>query len=368
VSRADFVGGFVLEFAVLVGFFGLLQALLTALPRCEDGQVARLLRATLVGQVIVTAPLITSQGFGIFSEGSRIDYLYAASSAKYLTYAGILIASVQVPLLAHRISSRRFGLLDLAIMLVAFGGSVLSGSKGGVVLWLVAIAALVNYRRAGISLGRGLLALAVLGSALGASSVLIARFLNLDVGEFAELAFNRFFLVNDARALAFDFRTGTTPDAGWFAESFRSISSLFGAPPRNSPLGVLLYGDLFGVETGNGANASLAALLAYYSNPGELIILGPLAAIGALAATLILATIARAVRTALSRTVVLAMGLVCLQQYSQDFLAFQIVAPLAVLAMLSIWINDQRKKKPTRARFSARGVAPAERRHSGAGA
>ena len=361
----DIAGGFCLEFTVLMALFALLVALIVALRRCRDGDVARLLTATLVAQVLLTLPLLSSEGFGIFSEGTRIDYLYAGSLAKYLTYSAMLLTGTQVPLLAHRISGRRQGLLDAAVVAATFTASVLSGSKGAVFLWIVAIVALVDYRRARLSWRAIALMASMLVAALVLSSSFIAQFLGIELGDFADLALSRFFLTNDARALAFDFRNSVTPDAGLLAESFRSISTLFGTPPQNSPLGVLLYGQLFGFESSSGANASLAALLVYYSQPGSAGILALFAAVGAAGLALLFAGAARRMRRATSRTVILALGLFSLQQYSQDFLAFQVVVPLAILGILIVWLYDRSFARPSRGASVFVGrVAAAERRHS----
>jgi hypothetical protein len=362
----DVLGGFCLEFSVLVASYILLGALLAQLRRCRDEEVAELLVATLILQLGLALPLATSEGFGIFSEGSRIDYLYGGALAKYFTYAAMLLAAAQAPMLAHRISRRRAGVLDIGVVLAAFGASVLAGSKGAVFLWISAVLALVDYRRAAASWRGAFLGVAAFAGLLLLSSVLISDSLGIDLGEFANLALDRFFLSNDARALAFDFRGSTASDAGLLSESFRSISALFGNGPRNPPLGVLLYSDLLGIESGNGANASLAALLTFYSQPGLVVFPSLVAAVGAAALATVFLTARRLMRSATSRIIVIAVGLFSLQQYSQDFLAFQVVAPLSLLAILIVWLNDTRYARSSRRRSAGlRGFAVAERHHPG---
>lgn len=353
IAMADILGGLLLEFTVLCLFFVFFKQLRTSIQRMSDFDTLWLLRASILIQLLLAWPLVGSAGFGIFSEGSRIDYLYAGSLGKYLTYGGFLLTSIQAALVAQRISQTgNPGLLGSAAIVTAFVMSVLAGSKGGVFLWLLAIAALVDYRRARISVLAKILALGLGAIALIGSSLFVSDFLGITPSEFIDIALSRFFLNNDARALAFDFRSSTSGEASLLAESFRSLWSLFGVPPQYPPLGIQLYGQLFGVDTGNGANASLAALLVYYTPAGYVMLTAVIATAGALALALIFEGARRAMRRASSRVLVLVFALFAVQQYSQDFLAFQVVMPLAVIAILIIWLYDhtyvhQNRKRST---------------------
>lgn len=304
-------------------------------------EVRRLLLATLGLQLALAAPLVLSEGFGIFSDGSRIDYLYAGSLSKYLVYAGIICMGIQAPLLARQISCKgNIGWLGGMVVLFNFAMSILAGSKGGAFLWIFSVLALVNYRQARLSLMAMVLLPLLLVGGIYVSSLQISEFLGITLEDFADLALNRFFLNNDARALAFDFRTSLTSDAGLLSEAFRSLASLFGSAPKNSPLGVHLYAELFGFESGNGANASLIALIVYYSSAGYALLPALLFTAGAGALVLFFGVVRRQMQSAVCRAIVLAFGLLALQQYSQDFLAFQVVLPLVIVFLFLVWIYD----------------------------
>lgn len=133
---------------------------------------------------------------------------------------------------------------------------------------MFSVAALVDYRRARIPKTLQLLVAVGGAGALVVSSIIIADFIGITTEQFTDLALSRFFLNNDARSLAFDLRSQVTAETGLLSESFRSLGNLFGSPPRNDPLGVLLYAQRLGVTNGSGANASLMALVTFYSTPG----------------------------------------------------------------------------------------------------
>jgi hypothetical protein len=243
------------------------------------------LRSSLALQLLVSLPLVMSEGFGIFSEGSRIAYLESSGAAKYLTYAGVLLAPVQAGLLAQRLSGGHSpGATGYAVIASTFALSTLSGSKGGIFLWLASTLALTDYRRLRIRwmpILAGLIAVAV---ALVVTANIISETLGISEIEFAELAISRFFLNNDARALAFDFGGASRQPSELVSASFRSLSTLFGHGSIDPPLGLLLYERYFGVSTGNGPNASLIALIAYYSMRGYAMFPALIACLGLAAA------------------------------------------------------------------------------------
>lgn len=201
-------------------------------------------------------------------------------------------------------------------------------------LWLASIASLINYRRARIPVYRLLGALVFGIGALLVSSLAVAQFFDLDLDVFLDLAFNRFFLNNDARALAFDLRNWHSASYSMFSESFRSLGNLFGMPPRNDPLGVQLYGDAFAIDNGNGANASFMALGTYYFPAGYAFIPAVLGIIGVLGVAQLAAMTSNFLRRPVQRVIVRSIWLVCLALYTQDFLAFQVLLPLAILTIL----------------------------------
>jgi hypothetical protein len=207
---------------------------------------------------------------------------------------------------------------------------------------------MVDYRRARIPKKVLLLASAAIFGALVVSSVIIADFFGISTGEFADLALARFFLNNDARAMAFDLRTQASGEAGLLAESFRSLANLFGAPPRNEPLGLLLYAQHLGVTNGSGANASLMALITYYSVPGYTAVPAMLASLAIAAVVHMFVRVTRAMRHRGCRVAVLTLALLSVTTFSQDFLAFQVVMPIAIVTIAMMTVLDQRYDRPSR--------------------
>jgi len=342
-SLMDMVAGFTFEFfvlALLCRTFISLRRQVTALPAVATNQV---MGVVLLMQLASFLHLLSSEGFGLLSEGSRIDFLFAGAAAKYLIYTGVMLAALQAALLASRITNGN-GLrsLDYASILLTAASSILSGSKGGFFLWALSALSLVDYRKArlgkGLIIGGPLLLLA----ALWLTTRFVAEFLGLDTQEFAALAMSRFFLSNDARALAFDLQGQASASATLLSESFRSLANAIGSPPLNIPLGQLLYELHFGLESNTGANTSTMALIVFYSKRGES--LGP--TIVASAAGLLLyagyATVRRLERRPVVRLAATSWAAVALLLFTQDFLAFQLVLPLCILGVILLRVIYRR--------------------------
>lgn len=345
----DVLSGVLFESVTLVLYFLLFKRLVGCVQVTPVKEANRGLAISLVLQIAFALPIVASGGFGIFSEGSRIEYLYAGSLPKYFTYAGFMVTSIQAALLATRISGTgSLGWAGAGAVLLNLGLSVASGSKGGVFLWMIATAAMVDYRRARISKKLLVLTSAAVIGALVVSSIIIADFFGISIGEFADLALTRFFLNNDARAMAFDLRTQASAETGLLAESFRSLANLFGAPPRNEPLGVLLYTQLLGVTNGSGANTILMALITFYSVPGYATVPAMLASLAIAAVVLVFVRVARTMRHRGCRGAVLTLALLSVMNFSQDFLAFQVVMPLTIVTIAVMAVLDQRYDRPSR--------------------
>ncbi len=341
VSLFDVGGGLLFELLVLFLFCRLLIELFTVVHTMREADARRMLILCLVLHIGLSAPLVGSEGFGLFSDGSRIDYLDGAAANKYVTYAALGLAGIEAGLIASQVSrTGSLGWLGLAAVLCNLALSVVAGSKGFVFLWLASVVALIDFRRAKIS------ALTVAGAltgvvfALALSAYQVAEFLGVGVEEFADLALSRFFLNNDARALAFDLRPSVTAGSGLLHESFRSLASLFGHAPKNPPLGVSLYEQYFGSALG-GANTSLSGLVIYYTSPGYALIPFIGAAAGALIVFFLVRGLALAVRSNSARYVVLSTGILVMQLISQDFLAFQVVMPMFLCVVALVWITSQ---------------------------
>ncbi len=209
--------------------------------------------------------------------------------------------------------------------------SVLSASKGGIILTLLAIASLLKFERAR-DLFRVLL-VPICGAAVAFSMTVyfVGRFLSLGPFEMISLMFSRLFLTNDCRALAIDW-SRYLGDSGTsvFRESFRLYATLMGNLPKLPPLGQLLYVLQFGTVGMVGANTSSTALLiAYGSDIGKIFFALLLA--GTAVGLALIADIPG--RWHLPR---LAIGVGLLSLLSQDFLAFQIWVNILVILFVAV--------------------------------
>lgn len=368
ISGLDLAAGLLFEFAVLFAFTKLLShALMCAAWIDDHHSVERWLRWSLATQLLLAWPLLVSEGFGIFSDGSRIAYLDGSGAAKYLTYAGVLIAPVQAGLIAKRLSANHSpGPTSYAIFVATFVLSTLSGSKGGFFLWIVSVMALIDYRRLRIHWAKIFLGATVILIALVITANVVSETLGISTGDFAELAAARFLLSNDARALALDYGSAHGGLSELLASSFRSLSTLLGRASSDLPLGLVLYEQQFGFSTGNGANTSLLALISYYSMRGYTLLPVLVACIGLGVVYGIVVSFRRAVRGRMRKMAVSLIGLTLVQQMSQDFLAFQLLVPLACIAGLIFLLTDRKYAgaRPQRPRPSPR-IATHQHRHSG---
>lgn len=351
VPALDLLGGFLFEFTILLLYCLFLKQLLVAVHKMEVGETGRLLLLSLGLQIAFAAPISTFEGFGIFSEGSRIEYLYDNPAAKYLTYAVLLIANLQAGLLASRISRKRApGTLGYIVLATNFTLSLVSGSKGGFFLWLLAILALVDYRAVRFKVHLVVAALTVVGTAFVITVNVVSDFFGIPPLDLVNVAFNRFFLTNDARALAFDLRSSPAADASFLSESFRSLSTLLGAAPVNPPLGIYLFEESSGVSTGSGANASLLALIVFYTLTGYVMLPAIIAILSTVLLYLLFSRVRKLMNQASSALCITVCGLSLLLLVSQDFLAFQVMAFLVCAAVPLIFLRDFLNATNSRAR------------------
>lgn len=340
-SISDVLAALMFEFIILCAFCRTTYLAYHAAHQLDLAAATRAVRLSLPLYIVTLVPALLGGGFGIFSSGTRIDYLYESSSAKYLTYLGLMMVILLGGLLARRITiNGKPQLLDYAVVLIVSAASIVAGSKGGFVLWIGAVMAFIDYHQARIRPLTIILAGGVVAVLVAGLAVIVSDFLRISIPEFFDLAFNRFYISNDARALAFDLRTlEVHPGVSIWGESFRSLSSLFGNPPRNTSIGVELYDSYFGPSGGAGANGSFVALAILYTAPGDAAL--PLL-IASLAVGLLLFLIRLGVRhmpTALSRFTVQMIATLNVVLLSQDFLAFQVVLPMSVVLALLLYLS-----------------------------
>lgn len=338
-NSLDLASALLFEFTFLIIFYKAIAALFSEISSVDERDAVKVLKWTVLIHVITFLPNVGAVGFGIFSEGSRIDYLYSNRFAVYLTYAGVICSLIEAAFLARLLTIRgRIGIISIGVFLLNFSLSVLAGSKGGVFLWLITVISMIDYRFFRINfIGILFLSIIVLLS-LYISALVVSVFLNQDLMEFFEIVISRFFLFNDARALALDLRPISYVDSTLFSESFRSLTRLFGSEPQNEPLGILLYKEAFFIDNGSGANTSLMALVIYYTAPGYSI-LPVFIATGGLFFVFYVSKLSLGFfQDSRSRLIVTVVWTVAILSYSQDFLAFQALFIMTVPLMLFLFI------------------------------
>lgn len=348
----DLFAGLLFELTVFAVFYRYLKKVIKNATLIPQQDILLVLRFTMLGLVFIFLLNFSSSGFGIFSDGSRIDYLYSSPLQKYYTYMGVLLLAVQASFLAALISVRgRVGGFGWMVVAVNFTYSVVSGSKGAVILWIISVLSLVDYKKANINIGRAIMSLIVLAIASLISLSIIIEYMQLESDEFIDLATSRFFLVNDARALALDLRSTYTSGVSFFSEAFRSLSNILGEPPVNDPLGVALYQLQLSSSDGSGANASFMALVTYYFPIGYSLVPAVCGALGALALMYIGEFFADSAPSMTWKIIITSMWIPCILIYSQDFLAFQTIFPLAMLIALGMKGYQLSIMKQPRPRF-----------------
>lgn len=277
--------------------------------------------------LVINSPLVLASSFGLFSSGSRLSYLGENPLFKYLTFATILLIGFMSVLVSRQLQSS--GKVNTRIFIAfatIFIMSVISASKGMFFVFILQVIALIDYKRMNVSLSRVLVYLLIILILFIGSMILISEFLMLSYEQFINLVFSRFFLTNDARALAFDFRSSIHDRSldVFIAESFRSFSSLLGWKLSYPPIGNYLFSLQKGSLTDDGANASLVALATLYSKDGEAILCYLLVIALPLLITAFSCVALYFDRHVPRQLFIISGSIVCLSQFSQDFLSFQL--------------------------------------------
>lgn len=343
VNTLDLASGFIFEFLILLVFTKLFYDLAKYRCNIDCLIINNWLRLSLVFQILIAFPLITSEGYGIFSEGSRNDYLFDNRAMKYFVYIGLLNSTVQAFLVAQWFSILNKNLqLGYVVIVITFVLSTLSGSKGGFFLWIASVFVLVDFSRKRIMWAPVITGIMLIALALISTSVIISEMLNITPIEFIELSAARFFLNNDARALAFDMRNGAPQIFDLLASTFRGVFMFFGYVPEDPPLGILLHDRLFGFSSGSGANASLIALITYYSIEGYALFATLIACFVLILVYLCIVSVRERVNYPMHKSIVTVIGLLLVQIFSQDFLAFPLLLPFACLAGFILIIADRK--------------------------
>ena len=318
------------EGIILIIYHALFSSLFSIVSNRELVDHRRLMRWLKFGTAIVVAlalPLFFVGNFGIFSDGSRNEYLADSRWFMYSAYASILIQAVMVPIVAAILNyEKRWNKFVVLYLIIVSVLSLLAGSKGGGIMSIFAILSLLKFREAKeyIRLLRFPLIASV--TVFISSIYYLGRFLALDPLQMTSLMFVRIFMNNDARALAIDI--GGSQNLSLFRESFRSLATLLGSPPVNPALGQYLYAQAFNTSGFVGANTSSTALLIAYGGPFEKAMFSVLLCTIAIFVYLLTCVRGRGRHSILR----LAIGIELLSLLSQDFLAFQLIGNLLVLA------------------------------------
>lgn len=302
----------------------------------------RILVFCLILLLVLNFPLLWSNSFGLFSSGSRISYLNESPLYKYITYITFLMGCFLAALISASLSTKKkISPIVICICVFIFVLTVLSGSKGAFFIWLFQLFSLVDYSRVKFRPSMLVFLGVFFLSLLSISVVVISDFIGITYDQFADLVFSRFFLVNDARALAFDQRgLFSNVEYSFVSESLRSLSSLFGIYPKLNPLGVYLYEGMFGDATDTGANSSFIALATYFSTPGATILNVFLFGWVPVVIYCFSQIMQVVVQSPLLRLYICSSLPPLLWIFSQDFLAFQLLIPSVLFLFGLVCLYD----------------------------
>ena len=329
VHRAslDILSALAIECLILILYHALFSSLLSIVSDSELLDLSRLMRWLKIGTIAVVAmalPLFFAGQFGIFSSGSRNDYLADSRVLIYVTYASVMIQAAMVPVIAAILNCEKHWnkliIFYLAFVIVL---SVLGGSKGGGVLSIFAILSLVKFPRITDYVRLFRLPIISIVIVFVSTVYFLGKFLALDPLQMTWLMFARIFMTNDARALAIDL--GDSHNTSLFRESFRSLAASTGSPPVHPALGQYLYAEAFQSSGFVGANSSATALLVAYGGPVE----KALFSIMLCSIAVLIYMVAR--KRGPGSIIGLTLGINLLWILSQDFLGFQLMANLLIL-------------------------------------
>jgi hypothetical protein len=350
------VASLLFEVALLVSMVKYFMMIRLSILRLDTVVLDQWIRRLVLLQTALVFPLLFLEGFGLFSLGDRNEYLGNYWFAKYLIYAGFLIAAMQIPLVAAKANRHgHFGFATILTIVVNIIISMITGSKGAIFLWLLSILSMIRFDLK-VQCRRLLLALIASVVMIFLVFELISNFLELDYAQLVDLLTSRFFLVNDARALVYEYSSTNQGFGRFLAEAFRAISSVLGIQPDEVPLGVQLYRENFGLDIDVGANASLLALVMYYADQAIHLPLVLLAIVSTRVSVLICERLVLPPISPVGRCFYFAITLYLLRLVSQDFFAFQTTVILIVVASLVFWIYRGCRNESMRKRARAKSA------------
>jgi hypothetical protein len=317
----------IIFFIVYLALFSQLLAIVDGKNNFDLVRIKRWLTVCFCLKIAFSVPLLFQSGYGLFSSGSRIEYLNGSSLNVYITYASSMIDAAAIPLCAIILNrQKRWNGIVVLYLLVSAALSLIGGSKGGGILEFLALCSLLRLERIRDYVRLLRFPAIAMVTFFGLTIYYVGSFLTLNPTKIVSLMFSRIFLSNDARALAIDYSGYLNQDStSLFAESFRFWSSLIGLPPANPPLGMLLYTEAFSTHGFVGANTSSTALLIAYGGDIERIFFS----IGLVLSAVGIFLVART--SAQYKIVTLPIGIFLILLLSQDFSAFQVTINLIIM-------------------------------------
>ncbi len=287
--------------------------------------------------------LVLQSNFGFFSTSSRIKYLIESRTNLYLTYfSGFLGSFLTVALLNYAYLYNKLDVKNfIAFFLLNMVTSILSGSKGGFILWLISFISFISFNRH--VLRKIFLAILIIVILIYVQVLFFKMYSGLESNEVISLMIMRLFLTNDGRALSLDYTSPTQGLEYFFRNTFRSLSNLLGFPPTDKAIGFVLYENHYKV-TDIGSNGSLTSLMNYYISNDfiELIFVTILV----ICIFIIYVQFVIYLNKYFRETIFNGAGyFLCIQHsvlFSQDILAFQLMLYFYLLLMIFIFLSKLR--------------------------
>lgn len=233
----------------------------------------------LLKLVILLVNYYFSNGqYGIFSNGSRIDYFQISPLLSKILYVDILIDfMVDISIFKKIITRKSIRISDLIILLTVISIGFTSGSKGSSLLIIIysSLYVILGFPKLlNIKYKRFMIIsfIIIIFSYIYFSSIVNdVSFLR----QF-EIALHRFFLGSDARIMAFDEDINryilSMNHGELLSELFRGPARLFGLFNADYPIGIYQYRFLFNTEEYVGSTTQLSAIFLIYKNSYWLLI------------------------------------------------------------------------------------------------
>jgi hypothetical protein len=224
--------------------------------------------------------LSNPSSMGIFSEGSRIEYLSNGALPLLLTYMSMVINSALMISISSRIYCSKFSKLDVFAIFLMIINSLVSGSKGGVFLSILNMLVLawgLGHTFENISRSLKLVSLFFALSLVGVYTFVLSQFLSTTFTQNINIAIARFVLSADGRALASDYQIRDALMANvhgdLLSEIFKSFAPQMGSVVSDIPLGNALYASAYDyITTLVGSNPGFSTLImSYYDNAYDLL-------------------------------------------------------------------------------------------------